>query len=169
MNIVLKKDKKIRILKSKMNILILINLFILLILNLFSLLILNLFLFRVFIYIIVIKVIILIFLLYLTKKNNQSRGILLNYIVFSIMLMSTLVINLTVLNLLWDFINIFIYPVIKIIFLINLSINANKYSLYQYLKDGYEITNYNELDKKTKTYIEKSKKKKRPSYLLFKF
>ncbi len=65
---------------------------------------------------------------------------------------------------------IFFFSMILEIFLyVHLILNSNKYSLAQYIKEGYEIENLDELDGKTKYWIEENKDIKRPKFLLLDF
>ncbi len=52
---------------------------------------------------------------------------------------------------------------------IHLILNSNKYSLAQYIKEGYEIENFDELNQETKIWIEENKDIKRPKFLLLDF
>ncbi len=56
-----------------------------------------------------------------------------------------------------------------VVLYVDLVSNANKYSLSQYLADGYEITNENELGTATKMWLEENKNKERAKFLLIKF
>ncbi len=56
-----------------------------------------------------------------------------------------------------------------VVLYVDLVSNANKYSLSQYLADGYEITNENELGTATKIWLEENKNKERAKFLLIKF
>lgn len=116
-----------------------------------------------------IEILILIILFKYTKKNNQIKGIFLNINLLFFFLASSWIIFMTLFPFVGSILFVLINPIIKIYFVVNISINANKYALNQYLKDGYNIVNYDDLNDKEKKFIKKAKKRKRPSYLYFKF
>lgn len=161
MEIILKKEKKVIMINSKIHFCIPIGLFFLLLIEIIFMFarINNL----------MLEVFIMIFIFVKIKKTKQIKGVLLNYFSTSILLEITALIYILVLSLMWDFIISFLYLIFKVCLIISLSINANKYSLYQYLKSGYEITNYCDLDDESIRFIEKAKNKKRASYLFLKF
>ncbi len=59
--------------------------------------------------------------------------------------------------------------VFSIYFYVHMIINANKYSLAQYIQEGYEVSNMDQLDEVTKLWIEENKEKQRAKFLFLEF
>lgn len=192
MNIILKKEEETKVIKPKKPLILLLFIipsylqFLLILLlikyiyfgfvelinsgnidTIFPIITNKIFLYNVLIF--VLGILILIILFKYTKKNKQIKGIFINVNLLFIFLTSSWMIFTMLFSFLGFFLSFTIYPIIKIYFVVNIAINANKYELNQYLKDGYNIVNYDDLNDKEKKFIKKAKKRKRPSYLYFKF
>ncbi len=114
--------------------------------------------------------------LVLSIVKKQFRGIVLNGFLIGLVL-SILTLFLTLLG---GIISQNVAGIIALIialgamafgiyFYVHIIINANRYSLAQYLEDGYNIENMDYLDEATKLWIEESKDKQRASFLFLKF
>ncbi len=117
-----------------------------------------------------------IIFLVLSIVRKQFRGIFLNGFLIGLIAGGVIM----VLSIVGGIINIklgeslmiiswLVYIAFAIYMYIHFVLNANKYSLSQYLADGYEITNENELGTATKMWLEENKNKKRAKFLLIKF
>lgn len=117
--------------------------------------------------------------LILTIINKQFKGVWLNLLLLNLIIFVIYVILL--------FISIFLmiasatlgaillllstlglFGVIIYLY-IHLIIHANEYSLSQYLKDGYTITNEENLPSEIKYWIDKNKDKQKPKFLFLNF
>ncbi len=117
-----------------------------------------------------------IIFLVLSIIKKQFRGIFLNEVLLGILLfLATMVLSIvggiislklgallmTLASLASMGFGIFLY--------VHLVINSNRYSLSQYLAEGYEVANEKELGASTKMWLEENKDIKRAKFLLLKF
>ncbi len=117
-----------------------------------------------------------IIFLVMTIIRKQFRGICLNELLWSliIVLISILLpliggtISLGFAAFL-SLIAILAAFILGIYIFIHLVLNANKYSLAQYIQEGYEIANMEQLDEVTKSWIEENKEKQRAKFLFLEF
>lgn len=124
--------------------------------------------FRVVLTLTILELMILIFVFIKAKINKQVKGIFFNLNIYFLVLAQSMFCLFLV--PVWALlVYIIVYPLLKIYIILDLVINANKYELKQRLDEGYEIINFNELNEKEKIFINKSKNKKKSSYLVFKF
>ncbi len=117
-----------------------------------------------------------IIFLVLSIIKKQFRGICLNELLWSLIIAiiaillpligATISLGFAAFLSLIDILAMFI---LAIYIFVHLILNANKYSLAQYIKEGYEVSNMDQLDEKTKSWIEENKEKERAKFLLLKF
>ncbi len=117
-----------------------------------------------------------ILLLVLLIMRKQFRGIFLNILLISVIVGPLFLILFAImvaiseplggLFLLMEIIGFFVFKIYLYVLFVR---KANRYSLAQYLEEGYEIINMDQLGEESKFWIEESKDIKRNKILLLKF
>ncbi|MFV0288977.1 MAG: hypothetical protein ACK5HR_05975 [Mycoplasmatales bacterium] len=113
--------------------------------------------------------------LILTIVYKQFKGIILNsFLIVSASSMVYIIVELFAnslgsLGIIINILGVLGFLGFLIYFYILLIINSNCYSLQQYLNDGYIIDNEENLPSNIKIWIETSKSKKKPFFLLLNF
>lgn len=101
--------------------------------------------------------------------NKQFKGAILNPII-AVLIPSFVCLFLEdTLELLGLVILLIAYITLYIYILVISITNTNKYSLQQYLEDGYTIENEESLPKDVQAWIQENKDKKKPFFYLLKF
>ncbi len=117
-----------------------------------------------------------ILLLVLLIVKKQFKGVFLNMLIISAIATTIYLFSSVIFFAISEFLGV-LFLLLGIVAFFALAIylyvlfvrKANRYALAQYLEDGYEIINMDQLDEEAKVWVEESKDIKREKFLLLKF